>query len=97
MDIGSVIKELRLRKGLSQDQFSKKAKIGQTTLSHIEIGMKKPTKKTLEKICNCLGITETMLYVLSFDENDIPIGKKEIFKIHGDKIKKLITEFIDSE
>ena len=48
--LGKRIKELRLRKGLSQETLAELAKIEPTSLSNIENGRNYPSFGTLEKI-----------------------------------------------
>ena len=54
--LGKKIKSLRLKKGLTQDQFARKANIPYTTLTKIEIGViKKPSVYVMAKIAKALG------------------------------------------
>ncbi len=56
--IGTRIKELRLKKGLSQDLVSKKANLSFQTISKIESGTTpNPTIDTVRKIANVLDIS----------------------------------------
>lgn len=59
IDIGMNIKTIRLAKGFSQNALSKKAGIGQSTLSYIESGKKHPQFDTLSAIC--IGLETTVL------------------------------------
>ena len=55
--ISKAIKEIRKRKGLSQDKLSKLADVTHTTLSKIESGANSnPTIKTLQKIAKALNV-----------------------------------------
>lgn len=56
--LGKKIKQLRLKKGLSQDEFARKADVPYTTLTKIETGViKKPSVFVVAKIARALEIT----------------------------------------
>jgi len=58
VNIGKKIIELREKKGWSQYRLYKEARIGQSTLSQIESGIKKsPNAETLRKIANALEVS----------------------------------------
>ncbi len=79
MDIGSSIRSLRIKKGVSQGDFAKKLGISQTSLSQIELNIKNPHKKNLECICKNLGISVGGLCVISLTQEDIPIDKRDVY------------------
>lgn len=54
--LGKKIKTLRLKTGLSQDEFARKAKLAYTTLTKIETGViKKPSVYNVAKIAKALN------------------------------------------
>jgi len=56
--LGRKIKELRLKKNLSQDELARKADVPYTTLTKIEIGViKKPSVYVMAKIAKALNIS----------------------------------------
>lgn len=56
--IGTNIKTIRTKLGLTQDDLVKKANVKHTTLTKIESGViKKPGVQTVAKIAKALGIT----------------------------------------
>ncbi len=59
--VGSVIKQLREKKGLSQEVLSELADIGRTHLSAIERGERKPTLETVFRIAQALDIKPSEL------------------------------------
>lgn len=63
--IGQKIKQLRLQKGLSQEQFAEKLGIATRTLCGIEIGKNFFTADTLEKILSVLEITPQDLFKIN--------------------------------
>lgn len=56
--LGKKIKALRLKTGLSQDEFARKANLAYTTLTKIETGViKKPSVYNIAKIAKALNIS----------------------------------------
>ena len=62
--VGNVIKQLREKKGLSQEVVSGLADIGRTHLSAIERGERKPTLETLFKIAQALDVKPSDIVIL---------------------------------
>ena len=59
---GKRIKELRKRRGYSQEQLAEMLGIAQNTLSKIELGENFLTADTLEKLINALEVSPTELF-----------------------------------
>lgn len=55
--IGDIIKELRLKKGLSQRKLAEIVKVSNTTISDIEKNIRNVTIDTLQKIAEALDTT----------------------------------------
>lgn len=56
-EVGMRIRELRTRKGFSQEKLALEAEIDRTYLAGIENGKRNPTLKSLEKILRTLEIS----------------------------------------
>lgn len=55
--LGQKIKKLRLKSGLSQDDFARKADVPYTTLTKVETGViKKPSVFVVSKIAKALNV-----------------------------------------
>ena len=54
--VGNKLKELRIKKGLSQQRLAKLARVPQSTIWYIEQGQRSPTLKTLEKLAKALEV-----------------------------------------
>lgn len=68
--LGQRIKEIRKKKGLSQEKLAELAQIEPTSLSNIENGYNYPSFKTLDKL---LEILETnYIEVFKFDHHNAP-------------------------
>jgi transcriptional regulator with XRE-family HTH domain len=60
--LGDNIRRIRLERGLTQVELSKKLKADRSYMSNVEQGKKNPTLTTMEKIANVLGVsTEELL------------------------------------
>lgn len=92
MHIGSAIKCIRKKIDLSQQELSQRCHITQTALSQIEAGLKMPSQRTLDKLCHALEIPEFMIYILAFEENDIPNNKREAYNVVYPIIQNLLLQ-----
>lgn len=80
MDIGSAIKILRKRQGLSQKELAEKSGLSANALCSIERNGAFPTKDTIGKICSALSIPVSALLFSSITEEDVPVGKRVAFQ-----------------
>ena len=62
--VGTVIREVREKRGLSQEVVSGLADLGRTHLSAIERGVRKPTLDTLFKLADAMDIAPSELVYL---------------------------------
>lgn len=61
-ELGSKIKRLRHKRGLTQEKFAEKLNISTYTLIGIETGKNFMTAQTMAKIIECLGISLDELF-----------------------------------
>jgi len=54
---GQVLKKLRTAKGISQEDFALNIGLHRTYISQLERGLKSPSLRTINKICQELGIS----------------------------------------
>ena len=54
--LGTAIKKIRSKQGLTQEELAEKAKIDLTSVSEIESGMRNPSLKTIHKIALALKV-----------------------------------------
>ena len=59
--MGYMIKQLRIRKGISQKELAKLLDIDQTSISKYEKGQRNPTPENITKIAKALNAPETYL------------------------------------
>ena len=69
-DLAKKIKELRIRKGFSQDQLAETAHINLRTVQRIESGETEPRGDTLKRLAMALDVTPDELIVWAEQEDD---------------------------
>ena len=75
MFLGYLLKELRERKGLSQEKLGKLTGVTKVSVCGYELGKKTPSVPQLEKIANVLDVTTD--YLLGRDMGESYIGENE--------------------
>ncbi|HRP36742.1 MAG TPA: helix-turn-helix transcriptional regulator [Candidatus Dojkabacteria bacterium] len=93
MNLGTVIKNKRKQKGLTQEEFALACGITQTYLSQIEGNKKEPNLSTIKEISKKLEIPLPILFFLSMDSEDISVEKREDFESISPKVKTLVSDF----
>lgn len=56
VSIAKKIKELRLKKDLTQEQLAEKVHMSTTHIGMVEIGKRRMSMKTLQKVASALGV-----------------------------------------
>ena len=97
MNIGNAIRSVRKQLEYTQFQLAELTGISQTSLSQIEKGIKRPSAKTLKKVCEVLDIPESVIYILAMQDVDVPESKKKIYDMLFPSIKSLAMQIIGSE
>ena len=85
MDLGNAIKTLRKQKKITQKQLSE---ISTNALCSIETGQSFPSKATISRICSALNIPESYLLLFSITEDDIPEGKRILYRTLCEPLKE---------
>ena len=57
MDIGNRLKDLRVLKGLTQEELADRAELSKGFISQVERNLTSPSIATLMDILQCLGLT----------------------------------------
>lgn len=94
MKIGSAIKEMRTRKGLTQQALADQAGITRAYLSQIEGNHKKPTLETVEKLSEAMEVPPQVLLFLSLTEEDIPEDRRESYGQMYDIVKDMLERTV---
>ena len=97
MNIGSAIKSIRKKLAITQYELAEKCELSQTSLSQIETGVKRPSQRTIAKICSVLDIPESIIYIVAMQEADVPPSKKGIYELVYPSIKSLALQMVSSE
>ena len=84
MDIGSRLKELRILKGLTQEELADRAELSKGFISQVERNLTSPSIATLMDILQCLGLTIGEFF------NEEP--EEQIVFGHQDYFEKVDTE-----
>lgn len=77
MSIQTLLKELREKRGLSQQELANLLKLNMSTISAYERGIRKPSKKVLIKLSNLFEISLEYLLRASEGVQSIPSSQKE--------------------
>ena len=67
--LGKRIKDLRLSRGLTQEQLAEATNIGAPSISKIESGVYHPSDKHLEQIAMALKVKPYQLYMFDYMED----------------------------
>lgn len=79
-ELGQKIRNMRLRRNLTQEELAEKVDISQRTLSGIETGENFVTAETLDKLVLALGTTFEELFATNHYK-EVPILVREISEI----------------
>lgn len=84
--LGKRIKELRNKKGLTQEKLAEMVDIGERNLSKIECGANFVTAETLSKILSALDVVARELFDYEHHKNKEALKKELIDGINNDTL-----------
>jgi transcriptional regulator with XRE-family HTH domain len=93
MDLGSIIKQQRKQKNLTQSKLAELCNITQTYLSQIENNSKEPNLSTIKVISEKLEVPLPILFFMALNEEDISPEKRDAFKLISPSVNSLVNEF----
>ena len=93
MDIGAKLKELRILKGLTQEELADRAELSKGFISQLERDLTSPSIATLMDILQCLG-TSIGEFFNETPEEQIVFGKSDYFEKHDQELKNEIKWII---
>lgn len=93
MDIGAKLKELRILKGLTQEELADRAELSKGFISQLERDLTSPSIATLMDILQCLG-TSIGEFFNETPEEQIVFGKADYFEKHDADLKNEIKWII---
>ena len=95
MDIGNKLKELRVLKGLTQEELADRSELSKGFISQLERNLTSPSITTLMDILQCLG-TSIGEFFNETPEEQIVFGKTDYFEKHDLELKNEIKWIIPS-
>lgn len=93
MDIGQKLKELRILKGLTQEELADRAELSKGFISQLERDLTSPSIATLTDILQCLGTTLNEFFTADADEQ-IVFGAEDYFVKEDGELKNTIQWII---
>jgi len=96
IDFGKLLKENRVKVGITQADLAERAKIEQTYMSRLESGKTNPSLSTIEKLCAGLGMTINEFFGGHSEEKRSPAiliktGKMPLRELKQFKIKNEVV------
>lgn len=79
MEIGEKIKQLRVMKGLTQEELADRSELSKGFISQVERDLTSPSIATLMDILQCLGVTVSEFFTEE-PEEQIVFGKEDYFE-----------------
>jgi transcriptional regulator with XRE-family HTH domain len=71
-----IIKELRQKYNMTQQQLAAKSELATSFVSYIETGKREPSISSLKAIANVFGISVNILFLLSVEIDEIKISQE---------------------
>lgn len=93
MSIGNKLKELRILKGLTQEELADRAELSKGYISQLERDLTSPSISTLIDILQCLG-TSIGEFFNETPEEQIVFGKNDYFEKEDPELNNNITWII---
>ena len=97
MNTGLAIRSIRRQLDITQYELADKCNISQTSLSQIENGVKRPSTRTIKKVCEVLDLPESIIYILGMQDTDVPDSRKEVYEMLFPSIKSLALQIVSDE
>lgn len=91
MTIGELIREIRIRKDISQKSLAERVGTRVNYLSDIELGKRLPGNKILGEIADVLDISPIFLQFYTIDKDHIKPEEAEIYEAIG----PVIAQYVD--
>ncbi|MES2702826.1 MAG: helix-turn-helix transcriptional regulator [Bacteroidota bacterium] len=95
MSIGKAIKSIRKKRSLSQAELARRISLSQTSLSQIETDAKRPSQRTIERLCKELDIPESVLYIAAMQYFEVPEKYKAAYDLILPSIRMLALQLVE--
>ena len=93
MEIGQRIKQLRVMKGLTQEELADRAELSKGFISQVERDLTSPSIATLMDILQCLGVSVSEFFTEE-PEEQVVFGKEDYFEKKDTELKNTIEWII---
>ena len=93
MDIGFKIKELRMERGLTQEELADRAELSKGFISQVENNLTSPSIATLTDILQCLG-TDLKDFFNDMKDEQIVFSKEDYFEKNDSELKNYLQWII---
>lgn len=77
MDYGKALRIARAIAGWQQKEVADLARIDSSHISLMEMGKRKPSVQSLERLCKALGVPKHLFMLLGAESSDLDIGDPE--------------------
>lgn len=94
MNIGKLLKEVRLKRNMSQEEVAKKLGISQPLFSYIEAGRRSITLSVAEDLAAIYGVPLAFILWQGVTEKDVKPSKRAAFRDLKASVDNLINEMI---
>ena len=95
MDIGAKLKELRVVKGLTQEELADRAELSKGFISQLERDLTSPSISTLDDLLQCLGVTLAEFFAEDSEE-PVVFGFDDYFEKEDSELKNKIEWIVPS-
>lgn len=93
MEIGKKIRELRICKGLTQEELADRAELSKGFISQLERDLTSPSITTLIDLLQCLGTTPAEFFQ-EREEEQLVFGREDYFEKRDPELKNTIEWII---
>lgn len=93
MEIGNKIKELRIKKGLTQEELADRSELSKGFISQLENDLTSPSIATLVDILQCLG-TNLQNFFTDMTDEQIVFGSNDYFEKRDDDLHNTVEWII---
>lgn len=92
MNIGQAIKELRIKKNMTQGTLAERIGMSVNAVSQWELGKTFPPKDSIARLCEALEVPQSYILAASIEEEDIPEDKRVLYRALLEPFRNLLLE-----
>lgn len=80
MNIGQAIKELRVKKNMTQAALAERVGMSVNAVSSWELGKTFPPNESIKRLCEAFEVPQSYLLAASIEEEDVPEDKRVLYR-----------------